>query len=135
MRSYRACHRRGYITRWGVSGFMVALGVVGRSPVLLVGGPVYWLASEWSVRRQLRPYRLGAREVTVTLTEDDYRTSGEDRATARTWSTFQSVERVGDYWVLRVSKAAALGLPADALDDRQTDELRDLLRRKGLLRE
>lgn len=135
LRSYRACHRRAYFVRWIVSLVLVAEGAASRSIAPAVVGVAYFLGSEFWVRRQLHDYLQGQRSVTVTMTEEEYQTQGPDRATSRTWTIFQRVGRVGDFWVLRVSNAAAMSLPASALDEHQTAEFKDLLRRKGLLRE
>lgn len=139
LRAYRACSRRGYRTRLILTSLLVAVGVgmaaTGQlvQGILLAGwGAVVYLLAERSVRRQLAPYLTGAREVTVTMTDTEYRTQGPDRATSRTWTTFRSVSRVGDFWVLRVSPQAAMGLPVAALDDDQTAGFIELLRRKGL---
>jgi hypothetical protein len=84
----------------------------------------------------MRSYRAGhgPRTVTVLMTDGEYRTEGPHRATARTWSNFHRVERVGASWVLRLSNAAALALPTSALDRDQTDAFEDVVRSKGLLR-
>lgn len=145
LRSYRACARRGYIQRLVITigllvvggGMCVAglAGVRGAVPigaVLMLCGAGSFLLRERSVRRQLAPYLVGEREVTVTMTDTEYRTQGADRSTSRTWTTFRSVSRVGDFWVLRVSSQMAMGLPVAALNDQQTAAFLELLRKKGL---
>ncbi|MFI0942480.1 hypothetical protein [Streptomyces sp. NPDC021020] len=145
LRSYRACARQGYLQRLAVTSGLVAAGaalvVVGLVAVpriapaggaLMLFGGGFFLLRERSVRRQLAPYLKGNREVTVTMTDTEYRTQGEDRATSRTWTTFRSVSRVGDFWVLRLSPQMAMGLPVEALDEQQTAAFLELLREKGL---
>jgi hypothetical protein len=134
LRSYRASHRGAYVFRWVASVALVVAGIVTRSVEVAVLGLALFVIAEISVRRQLRPYLGGQRSVTVTMTEQEYKTRGPDRATARTWSTFSGVRRVGEFWVLRISTAAAMALPISALDAEQTRAFEDLLRRKGLLR-
>lgn len=75
----------------------------------------------------LRSYRACARRRYV-----QYRTQGPDRSTSRTWATFRSVSRVGDFWVLRVSPQMAMGLPVAALNEQQTTAFLTLLQEKGL---
>ena len=133
LRSYRACHRTAYIGRWVLGIGAVIVGVAIQSPGLVVAGLVGWFVMEFSVRRQLRDYLGGPREVTLTMTEDEYKTQGPDRATARTWSTFHNVSRVGAFWVLRISNVAAMAIPVEALDAEQTEAFEALVRRKGLL--
>ncbi|MCD0482344.1 hypothetical protein LO771_07940 [Streptacidiphilus sp. ASG 303] len=147
MASYRALGRRGYVQRWLVSAGCVAVGLAGvaaslsgaRTPpwpgaVLAAWGVVFFALRERAVRRRLAPYLKGTREVTVTLTDTEYRTQGPDRATSRTWTTFRSVSRVGDFWVLRMSPRAGMALPAAALDADQTLAFTAAMREKGLLR-
>jgi hypothetical protein len=107
-------------------------GAVLVGAVLMLCGAGFFLLRERSVRRQLAPYLVGEREVTVTMTDTEYRTQGPDRSTSRTWTTFRSVSRVGDFWVLRVSPQMAMGLPVAALNDQQTTAFLALLREKGL---
>ncbi|OIJ63673.1 YcxB family protein [Streptomyces mangrovisoli] len=143
--SYRACARRGYVQRLVISiGFVLlgagvcvagiaqAGGSVSAGVVFMLWGAGFFLLRERSVRRQLAPYLVGDREVTVTMTDTEYRTHGPDRSTSRTWTTFRSVSRVGDFWVLRVSPQMAMGLPVAALDERQTAAFLALLGEKGL---
>ena len=132
MRSYRACHRRTYVLRWVVTLGAVVIGTATGDRTLIVIGLALFAFLEFSVRRQLQAYLSGDREVTITMTDDEYRTQGPDRATARTWSTFTKVERVGEFWVLRVSNVAALGLPTAVLDEQQTSQFVAFLREKGL---
>ena len=70
----------------------------------------------------------------MTITDDEYRTKGPDRAPARTWSTFTGVRRVGRFWVLRLSATTAMGLPVDALDAAETRHFKALMQTKGLIR-
>src|SRR3954467_9631989 len=95
LRSYRASHRRAYLVRWVLSSALVVEGLWTLSPIVSAAGVVFFALAEFSVRRQLRPYLRGPRSVTVTMTDDEYRTQGPDRATTRTWTTFQGVRRVG----------------------------------------
>jgi hypothetical protein len=147
LRSYRACARRGYIQRVAVTIGLVTAGaaaaVAGLAGVpgavrlgvaLAVSGAAFFLLRERSVRRQLGPYLKGDREVTITMTDREYRTQDPERATSRTWTTFRSVSRVGDFWVLRVSSQMAMGLPVSALDEQQTSAFLQLLQEKGLHR-
>lgn len=133
LQSYRACHRTGYVARWVLSAALVVLGIVERDIVPVLVAIAFVVFAEWSTRQQLKPYRGGPRTVTVTITDDEYRTQGPDRATARTWTTFTRVQRVGAFWVLRISNMAALGLPISALDEEQTSRFVALMRSKGLL--
>ncbi|MFE2063768.1 hypothetical protein ACFXDH_15385 [Streptomyces sp. NPDC059467] len=144
LRSYRACSRRGYVQRVAISTGLLLVGgglcVAGATvpdgvpagTVLVLWGAGFFLLRERSVRRQLAPYLAGERKVTVTMTDTEYRTQGPDRSTSRTWTTFRSVSRVGDFWVLRVSPQLATGLPVAALDEQQTAAFLTLLREKGL---
>ncbi|MFK0108570.1 hypothetical protein [Streptomyces sp. NPDC091217] len=144
LRSYRACSRRGYVQRVAISTGLLLLGGglcvagarvpdgVATGTVLVLWGAGFFLLRERSVRRQLAPYLVGERKVTVTMTDTEYRTQGPDRATSRTWTTFRSVSRVGDFWVLRVSPQLAMSLPVAALDEQQTAAFLTLLREKGL---
>jgi len=134
MRSYRACHRLGYLVRWVLSIGLLALGAAQRDVAPAVFGVGFFVFSELTVCRQLKPYLSGPRTVIVTMTDDEYRIEGPDRATTRTWSSFTSVRRTGEFWVLRISNAAAMALPSAALDEKQTIAFRALMREKGLLR-
>jgi hypothetical protein len=147
MRSYRACHRRGYRNRIALVATSVTVGLVEAAigvafkPSLLwpgvalaLYGAGFFLLRERAVRKQLAPYLKTTREVTITLTDAEYRTQGPDRSTARTWTTFSNVSRVDDFWVLRVSPQMAMGLPTSALDDQQTAAFVSLINEKGLNR-
>lgn len=134
MESYRACHRTGYILRWILAVGIAGLGVTQGDLVPVLIGVAYFGFSEFSVRRQLKPYLSGPRTVTVTMTDDEYRLKGPDRASSSTWTAFTRVGRVGNFWVLRISNMAAISLPRSALDDGQTAAFEDLMRSKGLLR-
>ncbi|MFJ9706198.1 hypothetical protein [Streptomyces sp. NPDC101234] len=114
-----------------VAGAQVPNGVPAGT-VLVLWGAGFFLLRERSVRRQLAPYLVGERKVTVTMTDTEYRTQGPDRSTSRTWTTFRSVSRVGGFWMLRVSPQLAMGLPVAALDEQQTAAFLTLLREKGL---
>lgn len=133
MQSYRACHRTAYVARWVIAVTAVVVGALTRDLVLVALGFVGFAIAEYSVRRQLQPYLAGPRGVTITMTDDEYRTQGPDRATARTWSTFTKAKKVGAFWVLRVSNMAALAFPAAALDAEQTAQFTAFLKAKGLL--
>lgn len=106
--------------------------LLGPGVVLALYGVVFFMLRERAVRKQLAPYLKTTGEVTITLTDTEYRTQGPDRATARTWTTFSSVSRVDDFWVLRVSPQMAMGLPASALDEQQTAAFVSLMEEKGL---
>ncbi|MEV0738144.1 hypothetical protein AB0I51_19685 [Streptomyces sp. NPDC050549] len=114
------------------AGLAGVSGAAGPGVMLMLSGAGFFLLRERSVRRQLAPCLGAEREVTVTMTDSEYRAEGPDRATSRTWTTFRSVSRVGDFWVLRVSPRLAMGLPVTALDDQQTAAFVELLREKGL---
>ncbi len=135
IRSYRAIARRAYLTRLVGSLLVILVGIVTRDLLFVVLGVSWYVLAEWWVRRQLAQYLAGPRTVTVTMTEDEYRVQGPDAATARQWTMFESVQRVKDFWVLRISAAQGMALPADALDADQTARFRELLARKGLLHE
>ncbi len=145
LRSYRACARRGYVQRVVITIGLVTVGVatviaglagvpntVVPGVVLVLAGVGFFVLRERAVRRQLAPYLRGEREVTVTMTDTEYRTQGPDRATSRTWTTFRKVSRVGDFWVLSVSPQMGMALPAAALDEQQTTAFLQLLQEKGL---
>lgn len=144
LRSYPACSRRGYVRRVVIStGLLLVGGVlcvagtrvpdgVPAGTVLVLWGAGLFLLRERSVRRQPAPYLVGERKVTVTMTDTEYRTQGPDRSTSRTWTTFRSVSRVGDFWVLRVSPQLAMSLPVAALDEQQKAAFLTLLWEKGL---
>jgi hypothetical protein len=134
LRSYRACHRVAYAVRCAFAILLVVTGLVLLNVIPVVIGIVYFGFAGYTVRRQLKPYLSGPRTVTVTLTDDDYRTESGDRTIARTWSTFTRVQRVGQLWILRVSNLAAISLPVDALDQAQTAEFTALMQSKGLLK-
>ena len=133
MRSYRAAHQWAFLFRCGASVVTVLLGVSTRSIGVTALGVAVFVIGEVAVRRQLRPFLQGVRQVTLTMTDNEYKTEGPDRSTSRTWSTFNRAKRVGDFWVLRVSTAAALAFPASALNESQTEAFKSLLRAKGLL--
>ena len=135
LRSYRACHPAGVAVRSVLAVALVLLGIFEQSIFQVVFGVFVFAFGEISVRRQLKPYLQAPRTVTVTMTEDEYKTQGPDRATSRTWTTFQSVRRRGEFWVLRISNAAAMALPTAALDAEQTGAFEALMRRKGLLKD
>ena len=133
MRSYRACHRAVYVIVLPIAILSIVIGIVDNAVGWIawgVGGPVIL---EVSARVQLRPYLSGNRTVTVTITGNEYRTIGQDRATARPWTAFTGVRRVGRFWVLRLSATAAMALPAHALDPAQTRQFEALMQQKGLL--
>jgi hypothetical protein len=133
LRSYRAIARRAYLTRCVGSLAAVLFGIVTRNLLfVIIGVAWYGLAEAW-VRRQLAKRWKGPATVNVTITEDEFQMQGPDAATSRRWTTFHSVGRVQDFWVLRISPDRALALPADALDAEQTAAFRDILVRNGLL--
>jgi hypothetical protein len=128
IQSYRACHWASYGLNWVVGIVLIADGVVaGSIPSIVVGFAVVAL-TELGIRRQLRRYRSGKRSVTLTITEDEYRTRGPDSSTARPWTAFKRVRRIGKFWVLRLSATKAMALPADALDAAQTQQFTALMR-------
>jgi YcxB-like protein len=135
IRSYRAIARRAYLTRAVGSAVVVAVGLITRDLLFVVLGVAWYVLAELWVRRQLAQYLKGPRTFTVTMTEDEYQVQGPDAASARQWTMFESVRRVQDFWVLRISAAQGMALPVDALDADQTARFRDLLARKGLLHE
>jgi len=100
---------------------------------VVVAGVLLFVLQEVLVRSQRRPHLAATRSVTVTLTDEEYRTVGLDRATSRTWSTFTKVYRRGGFWVLRISSQAAMALAASALDVDQTRVFADAMRTRGLL--
>jgi hypothetical protein len=83
LQSYRACHRTAYVVRWVATVGLVVLGIARADLVPVVVAIAFFAFAEWSVRRQLKPYLSGPRTVTVTITDEEYRTQGADRATAR----------------------------------------------------
>lgn len=132
MSSYRASHRRAYLTRWVLTVVLLLVAVATRSVVIAVAALAGFAGAEWTVRRRLRKYRRGSREVTITITQDGYHTQGPDTATFRTWSDFTSVTQVGQFWVLRLASTGALAFPADVLSEDETVRFTSLLRRHGL---
>lgn len=134
LQMYRACHRVFYVFRWVVTVSLLVVGLADRDLVFLLLAILFFAFGEWTIRRQLRPYLSGPHTVTVTITDDEYRTQGPGVTAARAWSTFTSVRRVGAFWVLRVTSMAAIALPVTALDDEQTAAFVELMRSKGLLR-
>jgi hypothetical protein len=82
LQSYRACHRTAYVVRWVAAVGLVVLGIARADLVPVVVAIAFFAFAEWSVRRQLKPYLSGPRTVTVTITDEEYRTQGADRATA-----------------------------------------------------
>ncbi len=133
LQSYRAIARRAYLTRCVGSLAAVVVGILTRAPLLVALGVAWYVIAEAWVRRQLRRHAPEPRTVTVTITEDEYRVQGPDATTSRRWAMFESVQRVKDFWVLRISNVAGMALPADALDAEQTAAFEDLVARKGLL--
>jgi hypothetical protein len=135
MQSYRACHRSAYVRRRLVAFAMPLVGLVVAPTValvLLVYAFAFVAYSELSIRRQLRVPLSGPTTVTVTMSDEEYRVDSPRGASARPWSVFASVVPVGDFWVLRLSKKAAMALPKDALDAVQTADFESFLRSKGL---
>ncbi|MEU6535896.1 hypothetical protein [Streptomyces sp. NPDC047000] len=145
LRSCRACSRRAYTRRRAVTVGSVTIGAAataaglagvpdaaaaGATPACY--GALVLLLGETAVRLQLRPCLRRQREVTVTMTDTEYRAQGPDRATSRAWTAFRSVSRVDGFWVLRTSPRSAMALPTAALDERQTAAFLELLGRKGL---
>lgn len=128
-----ACHRSRYVFRWVFAVGLAVLGLATADLVPILISVAYFAFSEVSVRRQLKPYLSGPRQVIVTMTDDEYRIKGPDRASTSTWTIFTKVTKVGQFWVLRISNMAALGLPIGALSDAETAEFEQLVRSKGLL--
>src|SRR5262249_47719647 len=85
LRSYVACHRAAFVARCLLSGLFVVLGLFQRDLILAALGVAVFVAGELPLRRQLRPYLSGPRDVTVTMTDDEYRVDGPDRHTSRSW--------------------------------------------------
>jgi YcxB-like protein len=133
LRTYRAIARRAYLTRCVGSVVAIAFGILTRDPLPVVLGVAWYVIAEGWVRRQLAKQLKVPRTVTVTITEDEYRVQGPDAAASRRWAAFQSVRRVQDFWVLRISDAQGMALPVDALDAEQTAVFEDILARNGLL--
>jgi hypothetical protein len=133
LRSYRAIARRAYLTRCVGSAAAVLFGIVTRDVLPVVIGIAWYALAELWVRRQLAKRWKGPRTLTVTITEDEFQIQGPDDATSRRWTTFESVGRVQDFWVLRISNTQGMALPADALDAEQTAVFQDILARNGLL--
>ena len=131
--SYRACHPIALWIRWASAVGVVLLGLLLGNVILIVLGVAFPFVSAWSVRRQLRPFLSGDREVTVTMTEQEYRVEGPDQTRAWAWTSIQGVVRRRGFWVLKVSRIAALAFPDDALDAAQTEAFVALVEGKGLL--
>ncbi len=132
--SYRACHPVSLWIRWGSAALVVLLGLLLGNIILIVLGVGFPFFSEWSVRRRLRPYLGQDREVTVTVTEQEYRVDGGEESRAWPWTSVRAVVRRRGFWVLKVSRIAALAFPDDALDAAQTEAFVALVEGKGLLR-
>jgi len=94
LRSYRACHPAGVAVHSVLAVALVLLGIFEQSIAQVVFGIFVFAFGEISLRRQLKPYVQGPRTVTVTMTEDEYRTQGPDRATSRTWTRLAPYCRV-----------------------------------------
>src|SRR5690349_2116758 len=88
MRSYRACHRTAYIIVLPLAFLSIVIGIVDGSGSWIGWGIGIPVVMEALARFQLRRYLKGSRTVTVTITDDEYRTKGPDRATAWPWSGF-----------------------------------------------
>jgi hypothetical protein len=134
LRSYRACHPLAFALRWALVSLEVLVGVVLRSWILVALGVLVAVVGSRSVRRGLRPYLDAPRDLTITMTDEEYRVAGLELPTSRTWTTLRTVRRRGDFWVLRISAAAAMAFPAAVLDDDQTAAFVALMGRHGLLR-
>jgi hypothetical protein len=134
LRSYRACHRTAVTMQWSLSVAWLIVGVVLHMWIFVVTSLLAPLMVEFQVRRRLRPYLQGPRTVTITITEDEYRVQGPDRATSRTWTTVRDVRRRGEFWVFRLATAGAMAFRAGALNDADDEAFRDLIRRRSLLR-
>ncbi len=120
--------------RWVVCLGTILVGVWLNSILLIAMGILIFVILELSVRRQLATLMRGAHEVTVTMTDVEYRVAIEDRVTTRTWTAFSKVTARGEFWVLRISSQFALSLPKAALDESQTATFVAAMRAKGLLR-
>jgi hypothetical protein len=131
--SYRAIARRAYLTRCIGSGAAVVLGILTRQLLPIVIGLAWYGLAELWVRRQLAKHSRAPRTLTVTITEDEFQMEAPEATMSRRWTTFQSVGRVQDFWVLRITSARGLALPVDALDARQTAVFQGILTRNGLL--
>ncbi|MFR9723471.1 hypothetical protein ACL02R_08875 [Streptomyces sp. MS19] len=146
LRSYRACHRAAHVFNRLAAGALLASGLLTAAAgaadgavyvpglVIAMAGLVIFLLQRALVRRQLADHLAGPAEVTVTMTDTEYQVRGPGVSRAKAWGTFRRVRRVGDFWILRVNPAAAMALPASALDERQTAAFVSLMESKGLLR-
>jgi hypothetical protein len=134
VRSYRACTPLATALRWGLVGAEVAVGIALRSWVLVALGVLMTAVGAMTVRRRLRPYLDRPRDLTITITDTDYRVAGLETPTACPWTAVSAVRRRGAFWVLRISRAAAMAFPAAALDADQTAAFVTLMRGRGLLR-
>ncbi|WP_412739942.1 YcxB family protein [Krasilnikovia sp. MM14-A1259] len=110
---------------------LVLLGLLGDRSAILAA-VIMFVLYELVIRTQMRGYRCTG-TVTVTIDESAYHVSAPGRSSRREWSTFSKVQRRGDFWVLRVSRLAAMALPATALTDQQTAEFVALMRDKSLM--
>ncbi|MCU1374389.1 MAG: hypothetical protein JWO68_1675 [Actinomycetia bacterium] len=129
LRSYRACHPVAYGVRCLAAVVLVGTGLARGDLTGVVLGFAVYAVGEFSVRRQLQPFLQGDRTVTMTATEDDYAVAD----VIRPWSAFRSARRTRRFWVLQVNRAAAMALPAEALDEEQAAAFEALLRRRNLL--
>jgi len=134
MRSYHACHRTAYLTVLPVALLLIVLGVVTHTSTLIDWGVGFPVLMEILAVLQLRRYLSGRRTVTVTITEDEYQTQGASGVRAWPWSLFESVRRVGSFWVFRFSALTAIALPTGALDARETRQFEALMQQKDPLR-
>lgn len=149
LESYRACHRQTHMahcvllcTGMLTGVWILICGIILASiPFALLAAVVMAYAVlrsaafKRSIRKQLHPYLQGPHTVTVTITEHEYRVVGPTRETSRPLTEFTRVHRSGDFWVLRLSKRAALSLPVAALDTAKTAAFLELMGAKGLVKD
>jgi hypothetical protein len=131
VRAYRACHRVFYRAIVGGCLVLILLGLLGE-PSAIAAAVIMFVLCELAIRAQMRGYRCTG-TVTVTIDEGAYHVTAPGQSSSREWSTFTRVQRRGDFWVLRVSRLAAMALPTAALTDEQTAAFITLMRAKSLM--
>jgi hypothetical protein len=131
VRAYRACHRVLYLNIVGGCVLLGLLGLLG-DPSAIVAAVIMLVLHELAIRAQMRGYRCTG-TATVTMNDSGYHVAAPGQSSSRDWSTFTKVQRVGDFWVLRVSRLAAMALPVTALTGQQAEDFTALMRQKSLM--
>jgi hypothetical protein len=132
-RMSRAANPLFWYGRWVAVG-LFALSAILTNPWYWVSAAIIAVFSVASARWAIRPYGEGSHEITLTFSEEQYRSGSAANFGGRAWTGYRSVSRRGDFWVLRISPLHAVCFPASALTEGQSGQLVALLQRKGLAR-